>query len=74
MMKIERGMLLLAPADRGMRAVIWAVTSESRKTIVSHSGEIKVEATLSHDQIPEDWTVIDNHKLAEHLIENGVPA
>lgn len=72
-MRIERGMLLLAPRDRGLPPTIWAVTSESKKTIVSHSGEIKVEATLTNDQVPEDWRVIPNQKLAEQLIRDGLP-
>jgi hypothetical protein len=73
-MKIERGMLLLAPAGEGFPATIWAVTSESRKTIVANDDEIKIEATLSDREVPEDWEIIDNRKLAEHLIENGLPA
>lgn len=69
MPKIERGMLLLAPPDRGFRATIWTVTSESRRTIVSHSHDIKAEATLSSNEIPAYWRVLDNHALAERLME-----
>jgi hypothetical protein len=73
-MKIERGMLLLAPPDAGLSATIWAVTSESKKTIVSHSGEVKVEATLHDREVPETWRVIPNRTLAEQLIRDGLPA
>jgi hypothetical protein len=68
-------MMLLAPPGDGVPTpTVWTVSSESRKTIIAHYGDIKAEATLTKAEVPDGWSVIGNRALAEKLLEEGVPS